>query len=650
MDRQVGDRYRLVEPLGEGGMGVVWRAYDELLDRTVAIKEVRYSGVGERQRAELNRRTIREARAAGRLDHPSVVVIHDVVEEDGRPWIVMQLVRSRSLAEVIRADGPLPVRRAAEIGARMLDALRAAHATGVLHRDVKPENVLLADDGRVVLTDFGIATMESEAGLTATGSLVGTPAYMPPERLNGEPARPESDLWSLGATLYAAVEGSPPFRRDSWAATVAAVLRDAVEPPRRAGALTPVIMGWLQRDPGDRLAAGQAARLLHIAASGPTPHDPGSREIPPYGPAGPAPHTAVSGPHAGPAPHGAVPSSPHAGPAPHTAVPSGPAPHAAVSGPYAGSGSHAGPRGGSPSYGPPGAVGGEASGRYGTVPGGRPAGKRWVVVAAVAAVALLGAGGVLIVPRLGDGPALGAGVRTPQAESPAATAEGPDGNATGEPPGSRSPDPGGTSGDPSSGPEGTVGDGTPRPEGTPGDVTPESTSGNGTPGPESSGDATPGQGDRAVTPAGWRVHRNAAGRFSVAMPRGWRAVKSPRRDSVTFSGPGTPGMMIIEWTVPEGDHPTPAAHWRALEREILARGEFPGYERIAIRSLVYQGRPAADWEFTRTRDGGRIHVINRGFTAAGGRPFALYWETRGARWERDRRFFETFARTFRVTR
>ncbi|MFD2353391.1 serine/threonine-protein kinase [Nonomuraea ferruginea] len=198
MDRQVGNRYRLVEPLGEGGMGVVWRAYDELLDRTVAIKEVRYSGVGERQRAELNRRTIREARAAGRLDHPSVVVIHDVVEEDGRPWIVMQLVRSRSLAEAIRADGPLPVARAAAIGARVLDALRAAHATGVLHRDVKPENVLLADDGRVVLTDFGIATMESEAGLTATGSLVGTPAYMPPERLNGEPARPESDLWSLG--------------------------------------------------------------------------------------------------------------------------------------------------------------------------------------------------------------------------------------------------------------------------------------------------------------------------------------------------------------------------------------------------------------------------------------------------------------------
>ncbi|MEU4224494.1 serine/threonine-protein kinase [Nonomuraea sp. NPDC026600] len=269
MERQVSNRYRLIEPLGEGGMGVVWRAYDELLDRTVAIKEVRYTGVGDDKRAELNRRTIREARAAGRLDHPSVIVIHDVVEEDGRPWIVMQLIRSRSLAEVIRDHGPLPVAQTAVIGGRVLDALRAAHATGVLHRDVKPENVLLADDGRVVLTDFGIASLEAEAGLTATGGLVGTPAYMPPERLNGEPARPESDLWSLGATLYAAVEGMPPFKRDSWAATVAAVLRDLPGQPVRAGVLGPVIMGLLQRDPAARMSADEAAHRLRAAASEP---------------------------------------------------------------------------------------------------------------------------------------------------------------------------------------------------------------------------------------------------------------------------------------------------------------------------------------------------------------------------------------------
>ncbi|WP_327085814.1 serine/threonine protein kinase [Nonomuraea sp. NBC_01738] len=207
MERQVSNRYRLIEPLGEGGMGVVWRAHDEFLDRTVAIKEVRYTGVGEAKRAELNARTIREARTAGRLDHPSVIVIHDVIEEDGRPWIVMHLVPSRSLAEVVRQDGPLPPARVAAIGLAVLDALRVAHAAGVLHRDVKPENVLLAHDGRVVLTDFGIASLETDQALTATGGLVGTPAYMPPERLNGQPAGPESDLWSLGATLYAAVQG-----------------------------------------------------------------------------------------------------------------------------------------------------------------------------------------------------------------------------------------------------------------------------------------------------------------------------------------------------------------------------------------------------------------------------------------------------------
>ncbi|GAA2384645.1 serine/threonine-protein kinase [Nonomuraea africana] len=268
---RVGNRYRLLEPIGEGGMGIVWRAHDDLLDRTVAIKEVRYTGIGEERRAQLNQRTVREARAAGRLDHPNVVVVHDVIEEDGRPWIVMQLVRSRSLAAVVRERGPMPVSEAARVGGAVLAALRAAHAAGVLHRDVKPENVLLADDGRVVLTDFGIAAMEAEAGLTATGNLVGTPAYMPPERLNGLPATPASDLWSLGATLHTAVEGRAPYERDSWAATVAAVLRDAPEPPRLAGALAPVISGLLCRDPAMRMGAQEAAARLAALAGTSSP-------------------------------------------------------------------------------------------------------------------------------------------------------------------------------------------------------------------------------------------------------------------------------------------------------------------------------------------------------------------------------------------
>ncbi|GII90337.1 serine/threonine-protein kinase [Sinosporangium siamense] len=269
--RRINGRYLLIERLGQGGMGVVWRAHDELLDRPVAVKEVRYSGVDDERRASLIQRTIREARAAGRLDHPSVVAVHDVVEEDGRAWIVMQLVRSRSLGEVVRVYGPLAPERVAALGLQMLSALRAAHAAGVLHRDVKPENVLLADDGRVVLTDFGIAAVEEDPALTHTGAIMGTPAFLPPERLKGMPAGPESDLWSLGATLYAAVEGRSPFDRGAAAPTMAAVLYEETGPMARAGALSHMIHGLLHKEPALRMGTEEAEELLRPIAEGTGP-------------------------------------------------------------------------------------------------------------------------------------------------------------------------------------------------------------------------------------------------------------------------------------------------------------------------------------------------------------------------------------------
>ncbi|MEU8272213.1 protein kinase [Sphaerisporangium sp. NPDC049002] len=260
------NRYQLLEAIGRGGMGIVWRAHDELLDRAVAVKEVRYPGDPQDDEvAELNRRTLREARAAGRLSHPNVVVVHDVIEENGRPWIVMQLVDSRSLGQVLRDDGPLPMRMAAEIGLQILEALRHAHASGVLHRDVKPENVLLTDDGRVVLTDFGIARMETDTTMTRTG-LVGTPAFIAPERLRGHSAQRESDLWSLGATLYAAVEGRPPHDKGMAMATMHAVLNDEPEPATRAGRLGAVLSGLLEKHPAERLTADQAERMLRSIA------------------------------------------------------------------------------------------------------------------------------------------------------------------------------------------------------------------------------------------------------------------------------------------------------------------------------------------------------------------------------------------------
>lgn len=266
--RLVGGRYHLREPIGRGGMGIVWRAHDELLDRAVAVKEVRYDSAMGDELPELNRRTMREARAAGRLTHPNVVVVHDVIEEDGRPWIIMQLVESRSLGQVIRQDGPLTPKRATEIGLQILDALRAAHAQGVLHRDVKPENVLLADDGRVVLTDFGIARVETDSTMTRTG-LVGTPAFIAPERLRGGPAQRESDLWSLGATLYAAVEGRPPHDKGMAMATMHAVLTEPPDPTRNAGPLRPVLDRLLEKDPATRPGYDETARLLRRAATDP---------------------------------------------------------------------------------------------------------------------------------------------------------------------------------------------------------------------------------------------------------------------------------------------------------------------------------------------------------------------------------------------
>ncbi|MFI6299354.1 protein kinase [Nonomuraea sp. NPDC050790] len=265
-------RYRLLSRLGQGGMGIVWLALDELLRQEVAVKEVRLPpDLDAAERTGLAERTLREARAAARLrSHPGIVTVHDVVLDGGRPWIVMELVRGRSLDRVVAEQGPLPPRQVAAIGARVLEALGAAHASGILHRDVKPANVMLTDDGRVLLTDFGIASVAGDAVLTQTGLLTGSPGYIAPERLRGEADGPLADLWSLGATLFAAVEGTAPFARQNPAASMAAVLMQ--EPPlaRRAGPLAPVLAALLEKDPARRCPPEQAATWLTTLAQGAT--------------------------------------------------------------------------------------------------------------------------------------------------------------------------------------------------------------------------------------------------------------------------------------------------------------------------------------------------------------------------------------------
>lgn len=285
--RVIAGRYRLLAPLGEGGMGVVWRARDDVLGREVAVKEVRApSGLGATDGQRLYARLEREAWAAARISHRNVITVYDVATEEGRPWIVMELVRGLSLSDVLDADGPLRPQRAAQIGTEVLAALRAAHEAGVLHRDVKPANVLIANDGRVVLTDFGIAMVEGSSALTMTGELIGSPEFLAPERALGRTPGTESDLWSLGVLLYAAVEGNSPFRQDTPLSTLRAVVDEELPYPARAGALAPVIEGLLRKEPAERMSAGEAERMLRLVGSGGTP--PRSGPVPvaagPYSP------------------------------------------------------------------------------------------------------------------------------------------------------------------------------------------------------------------------------------------------------------------------------------------------------------------------------------------------------------------------------
>jgi hypothetical protein len=265
----VAGRYLLIRQIGRGGMGRVWLARDELLGRDVAVKEIVLpDALIPEEREEQRLRMLREARAAARLNHPNAVRVYDVLRTRAGPWIVMEYLPSRSLHEILRDDGPVPVEQAVRIGLAMLAALRAAHGAGVVHRDVKPANVLIGDDGRIALTDFGLATFDGGDGvLTQPGLVLGSPQFIAPERVSDGVSTPEADLWSLGATLFAAVEGKAPYARSTAFATLTALATERPPRPRSAGPLRPVIQGLLKREPRARLSAAQAERMLRRAAA-----------------------------------------------------------------------------------------------------------------------------------------------------------------------------------------------------------------------------------------------------------------------------------------------------------------------------------------------------------------------------------------------
>jgi serine/threonine protein kinase len=269
--RRLAGRYRLDSVIGKGSMGTVWAATDEVLHRQVAIKEIDFPvGIPAAERAQLEHRTLREARAIAALSNPYVITLFDILTLNNGPVIVMELLRARSLAEILRKVGRLPDGQAATVGVAVASGLLAAHAAGITHRDVKPGNVLICDDGRIKLTDFGIARSSGDQTMTATGLLLGSPAYIAPEVASGVPAGPISDAWSLGGLLFASVEGRPPFDQGTAIATLTSVVKDPVPPHPHSGRLGAVVSGLLVKTPSLRMRVDRALTIMRGIADDPS--------------------------------------------------------------------------------------------------------------------------------------------------------------------------------------------------------------------------------------------------------------------------------------------------------------------------------------------------------------------------------------------
>ncbi|WP_345614509.1 serine/threonine protein kinase [Streptomyces sanyensis] len=613
--RLLARRYRLGGVLGRGGMGTVWRAVDETLGRTVAVKELRFpNAIDEEEKRRLITRTLREAKAIARIRNNSAVTVFDVVDEDDRPWIVMELVEGKSLAEVIREDGVLTPRRAAEVGLAVLDVLRSAHREGILHRDVKPSNVLIGKDDRVVLTDFGIAQVEGDPSLTSTGMLVGAPSYISPERARGHKPGPAADLWSLGGLLYAAVEGSPPYDKGSAIATLTAVMTEPLDPPRNAGPLTDVVYGLLAKDPAQRLDDAGARALLTRVVNAPEEAD-GHAAAPPE-------QTRVIPLPASP------PPPPAAAPRP-LAQPKDPAAAARVRGALrsvrnAAAAATAEKR--TPEQGP--------SGERAAVPaapgGRRPAPVRapltdvvprrtLVIIAVVAALAVLSTVLVLALNGGDDNGAKGSTPGTGTGTASAGTAAaGAEGSAGGEPDGAA--DPGSVRQ-----PDQDGGTGGTAPGGTEDEADGDDDAS------EDDGGTGGGTGGAGALPEGYAAVSNEQFRFTVAMPRDFRFTGIAGRNSgAKFSVDGGVPRVQVDFT----DSPRDDAHaaWAAAVAGVSATSN--GYRHIGITRVEYNGYPTvADWEFERNENGQRVRILNRGFKVDARRGYAIMITCKASEWD-----------------
>ncbi|MFI2423630.1 protein kinase [Streptomyces sp. NPDC018955] len=665
--RLLAGRYRLGDVLGRGGMGTVWRAQDETLGRTVAVKELRFpSSIDEEEKRRLITRTLREAKAIARIRNNSAVTVFDVVEEDDRPWIVMELVEGKSLAEAIREDGLLEPRRAAEVGLAILDVLRSAHREGILHRDVKPSNVLIAEDGRVVLTDFGIAQVEGDPSITSTGMLVGAPSYISPERARGHKPGPAADLWSLGGLLYAAVEGTPPYDKGSAIATLTAVMTEPLEEPKNAGPLRDVIYGLLTKDPAQRLDDSGARAMLNAIVNAPASKEAGEpADATKVVPLPEQPDTGGRrGEEAGEKLRGALRSvrkaavaAGSAGAAAAARAKSGSGGTASTAGPAAGTRST--PTGASrtrpgtaspsaPAVKPAQASAPSARGtaRQEPAAGGRSSGwpvmtppdlpartvprapltdvvprRTLVIIAVVVVLAVLG---TVLALTLGDD---GAGDKG--AEGGGATV---------------------VSGTPSADTKNDEGDGTH----TDGTATGPTGTGAGTGGATTTTGAGAGGSSEDEDEAGEEAEKEEDGGgtsaaetyegsqgYSIGLPEGWK-FQSTGAAGDRFTGPDGQKLLIGWTTTPKDD---PVADWKNQERGMV-RAQ---YQRIRIEAVDYRGWDTADWEFTYVESGTKYRSIDRGTVVSDRLGYGLMYTAKAADWGSDRRkdTWRTLTETFR---
>ncbi|MFD0307662.1 serine/threonine-protein kinase [Streptomyces sp. NPDC127119] len=629
--RLLAGRYRLGGVLGRGGMGTVWRAEDETLGRTVAVKELRLPPrIDEDEKRRLITRTFREAKAIARIRNNSAVTVYDVVDEDDRPWIVMELVEGKSLAEVIREDGLLTSRRAAEVGLAILDVLRSAHREGILHRDVKPSNVLIGKDGRVVLTDFGIAQVEGDPSITSTGMLVGAPSYISPERARGHKPGPAADLWSLGGLLYAAVEGVPPYDKGSAIATLTAVMTEPVEQPKNAGPLENVIYGLLVKDPEQRLDDAGARALLTDIINTPEPKDEPEPvdatkvvplpDLPSDKPSGPS----KKGTSGGGKKKAAAAALASAG----VASAAAPASAAPPSGAGAASGARSGSAaGGAAGTGVPASAKNRdaaASGLNSSAVGGSPGDsgpaysrgttsrapltdvvsrRTMVIIAVVVALAVLGT--ILAVTLGGDD---GSGAKENKGGDDKSTSSGANAGSD-----TKQDENSGTDSDDDDKTDSSGGGATK--ESSPSPSASEESSGSG--GSEDDSEGGSGSGVEST-------HKDGQG-FEIGLPKGWK-YQSTSAAGARFAGPDGQKLLVGWTTTPKDD---PVADWKNQE-QFMQRSQ---YQRIRIEKVDYRGWNTADWEFTYVDGGTKYRSIDRGFVVNDSQGYALMYTAKDSKWD-----------------